>query len=131
MATPLSTAGPRLTHDSLGPLEPTTQTASRSVQPFLHRRSQSAPILYNGAPLSSLKIAHSHGRSGPLSNTWFPGLTRVLNPNSISISAAVCAGLTSVTDRLTDHATRWVTIGRIYVRSTAMRPNNNQKIKLI
>ena len=30
------------------------------------------------------------------------------------------AGLTSVTD----HATRWLTVGRIYVRSTAMRPNN-------
>jgi len=31
------------------------------------------------------------------------------------------AGLTSVIDRLTDHATRSVTIVRIYVRSTAMR----------
>jgi len=30
-----------------------------------------------------------------------------------------------LTDRPTDHATRSVTIGRIYVRSTAMRPNNN------
>jgi len=29
-----------------------------------------------------------------------------------------------VTDRPTDHATRSVTIGRIYVRSTAMWPNN-------
>jgi len=28
------------------------------------------------------------------------------------------------TDRPTDHATRSVRIGRIYVRSTAMRPNN-------
>jgi len=38
------------------------------------------------------------------------------------------AGLTTVsdrqTDRPTDHATRSVTIGRIYIRSTAMRPNN-------
>jgi len=30
-----------------------------------------------------------------------------------------------VTDRPTDHATRSVTIGRIYVCSTAMQPNNN------
>ena len=37
-------------------------------------------------------------------------------------SSAVFAGLTSMTDRPTDHATRSVTIGRIYVRSTAMRP---------
>jgi len=39
------------------------------------------------------------------------------------------AGLITVTDRQTDwptdHATRSVTIGRIYVRSTAMRPNNH------
>jgi len=36
------------------------------------------------------------------SNTWFPGPTRVLNPNGISIGSAVFAGLTSVTDRQTD-----------------------------
>ena len=66
----------------------------------------------------------SHGGSGPPSNTWFPGPTRVLNPNGIAICAAVFVGLTSVTDRQTDHATRSVTIGRIYVRNTAMRPNN-------
>jgi len=50
------------------------------------------------------------------------------HPNGISIGAAVFAGLTSVrdrpTDRPTDHATRSVTIGRIYVRSTARRPND-------
>jgi len=67
------------------------------------------------------------GESGPPSNTWFIGPTRVLNPNGISISSAVFAGLTSVTDRPTDrptdHATRSVT-GRVYVCSTAMRHNN-------
>jgi len=30
-----------------------------------------------------------------------------------------------VAHRPTDHASRSITIGRIYVRSTAMRPNNN------
>jgi len=34
------------------------------------------------------------------------------------------AGLTTVTDRRTDRDARSLTIGRIYVRSTAMRPNN-------
>jgi len=34
------------------------------------------------------------------------------------------AGLTSVTDKQTDHATQSVTIGCIYIRSTAMQPNN-------
>jgi len=78
-----------------------------------------------------LRIAPSYGGSGPPSNTWFPGPTQVLNPNGILISAAVFAGLSSVTDRPTDHATRSITIGRIYVRTTAMRPtgnNNNERI---
>jgi len=57
------------------------------------------------------------------SNAWFPGPTRVLNTNGISIGSAVFAGLTSVTDRLTDHATWSVTIGRIYIRSTVTQPN--------
>ena len=60
-----------------------------------------------------LKIAASLGGSGPQS--WFPGSTRVLNPNGISISSAICAGLSSVTDWLTDHATRSVTTDCIYV----------------
>jgi len=41
------------------------------------------------------------GASETLSNTQFPGVTRVLNPNGISIGAATFAGLTSVTDRQT------------------------------
>ena len=53
------------------------------------------------------------GASGPKSNTWFLGPTRVLNPNSISIGSAVSARLTSVTD----HVTQSVTTDRTYVRS--------------
>jgi len=34
-------------------------------------------------------------------------------------------------DRPTEHATRSVTIGRIYVRSTAMQPNNNEGLRLL
>ena len=44
-----------------------------------------------------LKIAPSYGGCGPPFNTY----TWVLNPNSISIGVAVCAGLTTVTDRQT------------------------------
>jgi len=44
----------------------------------------------------------------------------------MTFSSAVSAGLTTVTDkpidRPTDHYTRSVTIGRIYVSSTAMQP---------
>ena len=64
--------------------------------------------------------------SEPPSNTWSLGPSQVLNPNGISIGSAVFAGLTSVTDRptdrQTDQATRSVTLGRVYVRSTAIRP---------
>jgi len=76
--------------------------------------------LYNGTPLSPIKIAPFHGGSGPPSNTRFSGPTRVLNPNSITIGSTVFAGLTSVTDRPTDRPryTRWVTVDRIYVRPT-------------
>ena len=84
--------------------------------------------MYNGTPLSSLKIPRPMGELDPPSNTWFSGPTRVLNPNGISIGSAVFAGLTSVTDRLTDrptdHATRSVAIGRMYLRSAAMRSKN-------
>ena len=113
-------------HASLGPLESKSQMASLSVQPFLHRWLQSVPILYNGTPIPPIKIAPSHWGSGSPSNTWFPGATRVLNPNGISIGSVVLAGLTSVTDRQTDHATRSLTIDRICVRSTAIWCNNNQ-----
>jgi len=50
------------------------------------------------------------------SNMSFLGPNRILNPNGTSISSAIFAGLTSVTDRSTDHATRSVTRGRIYMR---------------
>jgi len=104
MATSLSTSGPHLKHDSLGPSKPITQTASRSVQLFC--TDDCRVSLYYGTPLSPLKIVPSHGGSGPPSNTWFPGPTRVFNPNCISISSAIFAELTSVTDRPTDHSTR-------------------------
>ena len=44
-------SGPHLTHDSLDPCEPITQTACRSFEPILHRWPQRVPILYNGTPL--------------------------------------------------------------------------------
>ena len=47
------------------------------------------------------KLPLSMGGSRPPSNTWFLGPTRVLNPNGISIGAAVFAQ----TDRQTDRQT--------------------------
>jgi len=43
-------------------------------------------------PLSTLKISPSHGGIWTPSNTWFLGATEVLNPNGISIGAAVLQG---------------------------------------
>ena len=51
-----------------------------------------------GRPFLPLKkLPLPIGGSRPPSNTWFPGPTRVLNPNGISIGSAVFA-----VDRLTD-----------------------------
>jgi len=54
-----------------------------------------------GHPFSPSKLLLPIGGSGPPSNTWFSGPTRVINPNGISIGAAVFVWLTSVTDRQT------------------------------
>jgi len=53
------------------------------------------------APFPS-KLLLLMGGSGHPSNKWFPGLTRVLNKNGVSIGSAGFAGLTTVTDRQTD-----------------------------
>jgi len=111
--------------DSYSTSEPTTQPASLS---FSHLctgdRKLTVPILYNGTPILPNNFHLPMGGSGPPSNTWFSRPTQVLNPNSSLIGATVFAGLTRQTNRQTDHATRLVIIGRIYVRSTAMQPNN-------
>jgi len=70
-----------------------------------------SPYFTMGRPFSPQKFAPSHEGIWTPSNTYFPGPTQVLNPNGSSIGAAVFAGLTSVTDRPRDHATRSVRIG--------------------
>jgi len=59
----------------------------------------------------------------------FNWATQVLNPNGMTIvDRFYCFSIARYCDRPTDHATRSVTIGRIYVRNgdTAMPPNNNE-----
>jgi len=91
-----------LIHHSFGPSKPITHTESGLVQPFLHSLLQSFPIVYNGSPLPPSKLSLPVGDVDPyLIMEWFPEPTQVLNSNSISISSAVFAGLTTVTDRLT------------------------------
>jgi len=91
------------------------------VQPFLHSSRQKVSILYNGRPFPS-KLPISIGGSGPPSNALIPCAHWSPQPKRHLDLLAVFEGLSSVTDRPTDHATRSVTKDRIYVRSTAMRP---------
>jgi len=61
---PMGDLEPRLTHDSLGPSKPTTQTASRLVLPFCtddHRVSLYFTMVCNFPP----KIVPFHGGFGP------------------------------------------------------------------
>jgi len=60
--------------------------------------------------------------------TRFLGPIWVNNPNSISIELADCLRLTTVTDRQTDHTTWSVTVGRIYLSSTAMWPKMTSEL---
>jgi len=66
--------------------------APRSVQSSLHSSPQSVSILYKGLP------------------------------SRAPLKIAIFAGLTTVTDRQRDHATRSVAVGHIYLHSTAVWP---------
>jgi len=87
-------SGPHLIHASLRPPESITQTASRSVQPFVHKSRQSLAILYNRPPLSTLKLPLSTGIWAP-SNTLFLAPIRAHNSNGISIGSGVFAQITA------------------------------------
>ena len=89
------------TRASFGPPESTTQTANRSVQPFLHSLRQKVPILYSGRPFppklplltggSEPRLTHdSLGHSeptiqtasrsvNPFSHKWLHGVTVLYN----------------------------------------------------
>jgi len=86
-------------------------------------------MLHNSPPLFLLLIDPSHEGSVSPSNTWFLGPTQILNPNGIWIGSAVFAQLTTECP----YTLQWdacsslkiVTIGHIYIRSTAMWPRSN------
>jgi len=112
-----------LTHASLGPLESISQTASRSVLPFLHSSPRKSLYFTTDHPISPLKISPSN-----FPFTWDPDpyLTHgsFSPPESqsrigISIGSASFAEFTIMTDRptdrQTDHVTPSVTMSHIYV----------------
>jgi len=112
---------PHLIHASLSPPESKSQTASRSVQPFLRSSRQSVPIslLYNGPPFPLLKIAPFHGGSELPSSTWSLG-SPVSSIQTASRSVQPFCRSLSGLDRPTDRPCYSVcnNIGRIHVRST-------------
>jgi len=102
---------------------PTTQTPLHNC---LVAIVLTKPVMAISVP-KLVAMATSLRTSGLPSNTWFLGPIQVHNPNGISIGSAVLQGsLVWPSNRPPDHDTRSVTIGRIYERRTAMRPNNNK-----
>jgi len=120
----LHQCAPHLIHASLGPSESSTQVASWSVQPFLHKW-QSIPILYNGQPFPPQNCPSSRG-SGPHLTRFF-GPIQAHNPNCILISLAIFVEFTTMTDWPTDHATWSITIDCIYVHSMPMRHSTSMR----
>jgi len=102
------------------PPESTSPTTSQLVQLVLHSSPPRVLVVYSGPFLFPLEIASSHGLSGPPSNTCFLGLTRVHNSNGMSISSAVFAELTILTDRPCYSVCN---NGPHPCNSTAMQPN--------
>jgi len=107
---------PHLIHAFLGPPESKSKTASRSVQPFLHSSRQGVIILHYGPPLSPLTLPLHMEDLDPIKYMvpWdhpSPQLKQHLNRFSCFCRVHY---RDRQTDRLADHATRSVTIGRIY-----------------
>ena len=101
-------------------------TAHPSTQPKRHldrfsrfRTGDRRVSLYftMGCAFPPSKLPLPMEESGPPSATWFLWLTRVLDPNGISIGEAVFAELTSVTDSPTDRPRYSVGNSRPHLRT--------------
>ena len=110
-----------LTHASLDPPESTSQMTSHRFSCFCTAHG----TLYNGPTLSPSKLQHCKGDlDSHLIHGFFSHPSP--QPKQHLNQFRVFAGLTSVTDRPTDHATQSVTTGCIYVHGTAMRPDKTK-----
>jgi len=104
---------PHLTCGSLGPSKSIYQTASSSVQPFLHSSQQCLYFAMN-RPFCPSKLPF---RTGDLDLHLLHGSL------GITISSATYAGLTCVTDLQTDRPRYSVCNNRLHLASAAMQPN--------
>ena len=119
-----------LTHASLGQPAPITRTASRSVQLFPHRHLNRFSRFCTDDRRVSLYFTMGH--PFPPQNCPIPWVD--LDPHLIRGSLGPTESSTQTASRSvqpfvqsslvwqTDRQTRSVTIGRIYLHSTAMRP---------
>jgi len=111
-------SGPHLIHYLLGPPEPTTQTESRSVRPFLHNSRQTVPVLYNGRlsspqnypfPWGNVDSHLIHGSLGPPQTS---NLTASRSVQQFLESTLLCQ-----TDRPTDRLRYSVCNSRRHLRT--------------
>ena len=114
-----------LIHACLGPPKSTYQTASRSVQPFLHRSRQRITTLYNGPPISRQNFP-LRGKIWTSSNT--PNTVPSIDPKSTT--QTTCRSIQPFcwshdhdrpTDRQTDRPRYSVCSNRPHLASAAMR----------
>jgi len=96
----------------------TSGQSNLTKKPHRHRIWMVVPILYNG-PSFSQKLPLPMGDLGPHLIHGSLGPPESIPPNRISIGSAVFARIMIMTDRQSDrptqHASKSVTIGRIYV----------------
>jgi len=78
------------------------------------------PLLYNGPPLLPSKLLFPMGM-WTASNTWLMVPWAMGPPQSTTTTAS--RSVQPFLQGLLDHSTRSVTIGHIYICSTAMQPN--------
>jgi len=121
---------PHLLYDFSGQFEPVTQTVSPSVQPFLYTNDRRVSLYFTMGypppsklplPVGDVDPDLMHGSLGPPKSSTQTA-SRLFQ---LFLQSSLMWQTGRQTDRPTDHATRSVTMGCIYVRSTAMRPNNN------
>jgi len=127
MPLPFGDLNPHLMHCLLHTRESTTQMASRSLQPFLQgSRQRSPPYTLQWAAPFLQNCPFPQGDQGRI---WCMVLWTHQSSQPkwhLDRFTHFFAGLTSVTDRQTSHGIQFVTIGRIYVRSTAIQPENHK-----
>jgi len=100
-----------VTHDALGPCEPTTQTAPRYIQPCFYRWPRTVTVLYNGLPVYPSKLPLPMLASGPhvipgslgLPESGMQMATWSFQP---FLQSSLVWQTDRATDRPTDHATQ-------------------------